>query len=262
MSTRILPRDVPRRSQTKGFTSNELLVIAAVLVILAPLLWATLDSDNETVRAAACLANMHQWGLAINLYCEDWNDYFPYEGSSASPIDQGLNLHAWYNVVPPYLGQPTLASLYDSVPPKPPLPSTKSIWSDPGTTNKTVSAASLSPSNPFFMYCFNSRMDPNGPAQFKRSQMTDPSSTIVMCDGEENSYAGTTGNYTPAIHFRGGNFSLGDGHAEWIKFEDFCRSGNPGCPSGAPGGDSSNPMSGDWMPGIKYHWFPYAGAPT
>ena len=78
------------------------------------------------------------------------------------------------------------------------------------------------------MYNFNARMDPNNTvgydARFKRSQMTEPSSTIIFCEGPEGSSYSTTGTSCPARHSGGANFSLGDGHAEWIPYNKYCRS--------------------------------------
>ncbi len=248
------------QKKARAFTLIELLVVIAIIGILAGMLLPALNNARKKANAAYCLGNMHQWGLAINMYCDDWNDYFPYEGNSGA-IDSGANLNAWFNTVTPYVTQPTLASLYDSTPPHPPTPTTKNIWSDPGATNRNISAANLTPSNAYFMYNFSSRMCANGDKPFKRSQMTEPTTTFIMCDGEENSFPSTNGNYCPARHFGGGNFSMGDGHAEWVKFDDFCRSANPGCGNPTTEGNSSS-INGDWRTSNKYHWFPYAGAPT
>jgi prepilin-type N-terminal cleavage/methylation domain-containing protein len=249
------------QKKARAFTLIELLVVIAIIGILAGMLLPALNNARKKANAAYCIGNVHQWAIAFNMYADDWSDYYPYEGNQGVAIDTGFNLGAWYNTVAGYVTQPTLASLYDSVPPKPPLPTTKNIWSDPGATNRGVSAASVSPTSPYFMYNFNGRMDPNGPAQFKRSQLTEPSSTFILCEGAEDSYPSTNGDFCPARHFGGGHFAMGDGHAEWVKFEDFCRNGNPGCPN--PTVEShADAISGDWRKNNKYHWFPYAGAST
>jgi prepilin-type processing-associated H-X9-DG protein len=235
---------------------TEMLVLIPIMALFGALLLASVNDAQDKLKATACLNNMRQWGLGLALYANDYNDYWPYEGNSGGQIDSGANLNAWYNVVPPYIHQSRLMDLYYAN--KPPTSLTKSIFSCPSATNTTIGPPSSAA--PVFMYAFNGRMDPNGPAQYKRSQLVSPTNTIVFCEGAEDSNPATNGRYCPARHFGGGNFVMGDGHAEWVNLQDYCREGNPGCTSTISEPDSSS--LGDWGKSIKYHWFPYKGAPT
>lgn len=246
--------------KARAFTLIELLVVIAIIGILAAMLLPALNKAREKANAAYCLGNMHQWGLGFNMYADDWNDYWPYEGQQGQSICGGNNVNAWYNVIPPYMGQKTLCQLYSATPPTPPTARTKNIWSCPSATNKNVSVASLSVGQPYFMYNFNNRMDPNGADQFKRTQMTAPAQTIILAEGNEDDFPSTNGQYCPQRHSGGGNFVLGDGHAERLVFQDYCRAGNPGCNNLSQ--ESNSTLSGDWRGGVRYHWFPYAGATT
>lgn len=243
-----------------AFTMTELVVLVPVTALVGALLLASLGDAQQKLKAAACLNNMRQWGLALNLYANDYNDYWPYEGAQGSSICAGSNSKAWYNVVPPYLHQPTLCQLYSATPPNPPTPFTKGIWTCPSVTNTSLSPGSLSVQNPYFMYNFNNRMDPNGPDQYKRSQLISPTNTIVFAEGNEDPFPSTNGQYCPQRHFGGGNFVFGDGHADYIKFQDYCRAGNPGCSSLIL--ESNATLSGDWNPHVKFHWFPFPSMPT
>jgi prepilin-type N-terminal cleavage/methylation domain-containing protein len=248
------PERFASKSPTSGFTLTELLVAAAMISILGVLLIPALSTANDTSKAAVCLGNMHQWGLAVSMYCEDWNDYFPREGFAFGDLADPSNLGAWYNVWPRYVNQPRLMDLY--IAGNPPKAGVKSIWICPSATNTTYSPTSASP---YFTYGFNYRMDPNGSAQFKRSEMTAPANTIILAEEPEDSFPSTSGKYAASRHFGGGNFVLGDGHAQWITFQDWCRAGNPGCTNFF--NDDNSTTSGDWKVGMKYHWFPYPGAP-
>ena len=241
----------PRKSCIVGFTFPELLVVIAIGGILGVTLLPSLNTAKETVNAAICLGNMHQWGLAINMYCDDYNDYLPREGGS-SPA--GASPDAWYNVIPRYVNTPLLSTLYAQG--KPPTPATRSIYSCPSTTN---CPANPTDANPFYMYGMNSRMDPSGSAQFKRAQSVKPSETLMFCENE-GSFSATNGKYCPARHSGGGNFVFVDGHANWLQFQDYCRALNPGCTNTILESDST--ATGDWKTGVKYHWFPYKNAPT
>jgi prepilin-type N-terminal cleavage/methylation domain-containing protein len=240
------------RPRISGFTLTELLVVVTLTAILTAMVLPSLDTASDTMKAAVCLGNMHEWGMAISMYCEDWNGYFPKEGTFGLPIDDSFNAGAWYNVCPRYINQPRLVDLY--IAGTPPTSLTKSVWSCPSATNTTIGPPSSA--TPIFMYAFNARMDPNGPDQFKRSQLTSPANTIIFCEADDgaSSVGSTT---TVARHFGGGHFVLGDGHAEWIRYDDFCRQ----CPAN-PSTESDSSSLGDWKTGTKYHWFPYKGAPT
>jgi len=61
-----------------AFTLLELLVVIAIIVILAALLLPGLGRAKESGRAAACLSNLHQIGLALQLYVQDNNNRLPY----------------------------------------------------------------------------------------------------------------------------------------------------------------------------------------
>ncbi len=60
-----------------SFTLVELLVVIAIIGILAALLLPVLSRTKEAGRAAVCLSNLHQVGIALQIYVSDNNNKLP-----------------------------------------------------------------------------------------------------------------------------------------------------------------------------------------
>ena len=248
-----------KRGSKHAFTLTELLVLVPVAALLGTMLLAVSNDATQQLKAAACLNNMRQWGLGFMLYANDWKDYYPYDGAPTSPC-ASVNSNAWFNVVPPYIGQMALCKLYLAG--TPPTGLSRSVWSCPSSTNVTVHPTI---SSPYFMYSMSACWHEVSSTSvgFRRNQMTSPPNTILFCEEPEDNYSEVQGQAdTVTRHFGGSNFVFGDGHADWINFTNFCRAANPNnCPF--PLGSvawSDSTVNGDWNPAVPYHWWPFRNA--
>jgi prepilin-type processing-associated H-X9-DG protein len=239
-----------------GFTLTQLLVVISVGAVLVGTILPALNMAQETMKAAVCLGNMHQWGLAVSLYVEDQRDYYPYDGTML--CGGGV----WTDVLPPYIKQPKLCDLYNAN--TPPAPGMKSVWICPSAKTNVTPTLAI----PYYAYAISTCLHTLGQqrAVFQRSRMISPATTIIFCEEPDSDPtfgitngryiaedpAATTYNPSTGRHSGGLNFVMGDGHAQWIRVEDYCRR----CPAD-PGteNDSGAGPTGDWHVGRPYHWW-------
>ncbi len=66
-----------RSRQPTGFTLIELLVVIAIIAVLAGLLLPAIQLVRVRARMTQCESNLHQFGIAIQGYSDDWDGIMP-----------------------------------------------------------------------------------------------------------------------------------------------------------------------------------------
>lgn len=93
----------------RGFTLIELLVVIALIALLAGLLFPVFAQAREKARQIACLNNLHQVGLGVTLYLQDYDETFPMSAYlSVTPMDQPCVLGLGTALQPYLPSQPLL----------------------------------------------------------------------------------------------------------------------------------------------------------
>ncbi|HVE15413.1 MAG TPA: hypothetical protein VNB29_01695 [Chthoniobacterales bacterium] len=156
---------------------REILLAAAVgvLLIIAAIAW--MMSRNKDASGAASARNLQQWGIALNLYLIDNENQLPEVG--ALPI-AATQTKAWYNALPPYLSQTPLADL---PPDQRPRPGEPSLWIDPALKPVKIWDADVF----FFDYAMNHALQPQaGVRSFKINELNYPGNVVFLTEVNGN----------------------------------------------------------------------------
>jgi prepilin-type processing-associated H-X9-DG protein len=152
---------------------REILLAIAVgtLLIVAVIAW--IISHGKEAGGAASARNLKQWGIALNLYLIDNENQLPETG--VTPIEASQE-KAWYNALPPYLGQTSLAELSTGQRPRPGVPS---LWIDPSLKAVRV----WDPESFYFNYAMNRALQPQANVRsFKINELNFPGNVVFLTE--------------------------------------------------------------------------------
>jgi len=92
------------RDSNLGFTLVEVLVVVAIIVVLAGILFPVFFGAEEKSRQVACLSNLRQLGHAFAMYRNDYDGYMPYMVlAGRDPVTKTLTYYRWINAIYPYV---------------------------------------------------------------------------------------------------------------------------------------------------------------
>lgn len=212
----------------RGFTLIELLVVIAIIALLAAILFPVFARARENARRSSCQSNLKQISLGIAQYVQDYDDRYPhYQGGVLDPngaapgngMDMSPPTTGWDNMIQPYMKSTQVMQC--------PSESTRRV----GTTGR----------NDALDYAYNYYLagsNTNVIEPKHMSELTAPSSTIMLCDfdtipGNGSNDSGvtfrtshTTVQYLSSdinktnnceLHLEGANYAFADGHVKWLK---------------------------------------------
>jgi prepilin-type N-terminal cleavage/methylation domain-containing protein/prepilin-type processing-associated H-X9-DG protein len=193
-----------------AFTLIELLVVIAIIAILAAILFPVFAQAREKARQSACLSQCKQWGIATELYKQDYDGTFVAWSSKALDDKGKLKDVYWSEMLQPYMKNRQIGV----------------CPSDSDVEDRTKT---------FLSYCFNRNVmygnDTNTPAS--DGQVRYPAATVALAEWTKPGYTGCMWvgpqsfykNYElkplekngDRRHNSGSKYVYFDGHAGWAR---------------------------------------------
>jgi len=200
----------------KGFTLIELLVVIAIIAILAAILFPVFARAREKARQSSCQSNMKQLGLAMLMYCQDYDETFCAlgEGTQTTLVVPG-DLYFNYNSGAAYLYfyRSWASNIY-------PYIKNVQIFRCPSTTYNCYGVAYGLP-----VHGINAT-ETGATSIFGRPVQADikfPAELMMIGEkgtGGGNQYIFSSVYYASRVSHNGGaNITFFDGHVKWASYE-------------------------------------------
>jgi prepilin-type N-terminal cleavage/methylation domain-containing protein/prepilin-type processing-associated H-X9-DG protein len=189
-----------RMRRRKGFTLIELLVVIAIISILASMIFPVYSRARENARRASCMSNMRQFGIAIQMYTQDYDAKYP--GSYKGVLDT-TSMVKWSEILQPHIKSRQIFR----------CPTEVATVDDPYAYNGIF---------------INNEPQGLGAADYavSESAVPDPTRTIMVVDGEKffvpppipaTAAVDDNLNIVSKRHLEGANVLWADGHVKWNR---------------------------------------------
>ncbi|HVK04375.1 MAG TPA: DUF1559 domain-containing protein [Armatimonadaceae bacterium] len=247
-----LPVSLPVSRRRTGFTLIELLVVIAIIAILAAILFPVFAKAREKARQTACLSNCRQFGTALTMYLQDYDEAFPLVWNSYVNTAGVTVARDWTVDLIPYvkMGDERMAQQVNAA-----LASTRP---DLFTANiEFYQCPSKEPSRDTrgFRrgYGYNNWLAQGASTMRSLAQVVAPAENVAFAEiwGEVDRSVpfGTPGDtrfHPEARHNEGFNITFSDGHAKWVNRRDP----KANWPTGVATSTTDAPKSTYWHVGI------------
>jgi len=170
------------KTSPEGFTLIELLVVIAIIAILASILFPVFSRAREKAREARCMSNLHQIGLALQMYADDYDGLLPLANEyPASPPPADAE----------HQGPPGIHQVLD------PYVRNQELFHCPSDKDRYFQAQGTS-----YDYGYGS-LDVGMPTQCIDWPWNRPPTKVILC-----------GDYSPDWHIKGTMCLYADGHVK------------------------------------------------
>jgi hypothetical protein len=238
-----------RVCRTDGFTLTEAIVVAAVIGLIAALLFPALAGARQRSWTLVCRSRLRQWGQAFGLYAIEWDSLWPHADSNYGIVradggnPQGES--CWADVLPPYLDRRPVRELREAGE----LPDRETIYQCPSAVPKPGKPVFDYERYGYYSYAMNSYLEADfhgwdyppfvDTELIMRDEVTvllfdqnlDPAIVPEMGGSEKREEAGMFPSYSVGMftlrHHRGGNVLFCDMHVEHIKRKMWLESWPP-----------------------------------
>ncbi len=187
-----------------GFTLVEMLVVIAIILVLAAMIFPVFEVVLAKAQSTSCLSNMRNLGMGMRLYSDDYDD----------------------RIVPAMLPHPMVAGICWDITIQPYIRNEKLVLCPGDEHPRQVHGALCLP------HGYGMNLDLAQVGGYMGSSLTmgmieDPTRTILLCELNGERFATHGVRRAPgwqervAIYRHGGgaNYTFADGHTRWLKPE-------------------------------------------